>query len=1331
MISQKGPKFWIKPSFIQGISMGLLLCLMVMVGSSQAQSPLDTTTLGPIPGTGVLGANDTSLVDTLNGPDLTGIYTRFQLKLLPIKYAVNFLNQTHSIKGVGMSRCGYPNSNYLFLASSNLDSDISEKTGILLKVDLGSIGASQVLKAAVRLALANPANGVEGDMDFYVYETSNEWDPNSFKTICLSNYCYSSIETFVDWSSASHHATGTIEEADELGDRQVLSVDITDLVNQWLGEGREEASIFLMLHEPVSDDGPFDSFVFFGQSSKYDTLRPKLQVLLSGSGGGPECGDGVCSSNETCTSDCDYPADIVPPTVLLATSKDEGHATSNLEVIPALPAGLVQLYEPGEALTLTAEVFECDTGSNTQQYVEPNFTNNLVEIPSYLGGNESMLKTAYDLDALLGVGGGTPKRIMIWEAGRTSPPKDFQLCASDSCSCSVTVHPDIGPHLYCTRAIDEYGNMSDVQCREVYVGTGFRPTIRYQIINKNMTLPSGIYPGEEFYLRVQVAQILGTSDFGLKAIEVSIRSSDNEQVLYYPYVLDNSPREWENTFEFTVPTRLLPRPADPKYLYITIMARNTEGLRTVAKGRLSVKRPIQMEYGLPFPNSGNDEMCWDEYLMTFGDEIYARVSICPFPPFVLPNTCLDDFGCECHVGRPGSGLQEVVKALGGWVQKLILEILGLDSYIESFFCVDSLDDIGVPTVKSLFYYPFYRYLAAAQGRCTGFTTATAAMYRSGSYSPLYGGDKDISQWDESVDTTVRRFLDAHQGTVISNEFISRLIHNFFLSTNEVLEQVAEELRSDRHGGISILGWPVKDDFSCRPTGHTLFVDHLEYMGDNTVRLYVYDSNRNYQDYTLPQNLSLFSKYPYITFYNDQDNFEFLMPGGDVWSRGDSFGTCYVELADDWNVQVYTERLGGIALYLPTDLLLRDDYSLPKIGELLNADGINFLMLFIGNSDAEISDGAGHILSTSNQQGKTAIPSSFIFAMPGGGENERGFHVALLPADQAYSVSFKGGTGEGGQLFAIFGPNINGAVNMFMTKGSNGAFSISSGNNSAVDLAITKGTMIGSVNVLFQSEERLEDIATKYADQGIDQGENVPDSLGETSVTYSRLVGLKGVFSGGDVGFSILGTGDVKINTLDRRPLGLYLITDESQPASGVVQGLEDAINVEDKSLLLAPGTHTIKYVPQPGVGGEQWEISGQFSYNAAPPVLKGSCTLASGCADQATRVKLSDEAKRTLSIVPGLEVPKEMVGKVGNAYCLIYWKEQDTFFMVTQDGIVLFEGSLIPYASATELGESISFKILEQGMDLSGLKGTFDIFMGVATRDDLEDLVYNWYEMEF
>ena len=1331
MKRQKTPFVFIKSSFIKGVT--ILLLLIFVTGSAQALSPHGTPTPShPTRGEG-LEMNNAPLTDTLTGPDLTGINTRLHVKYLPINYAVNFLNQVHSIKGVGLSRCGYPNSNYLFLASSNLDSDIPIKTGILLKTNLDSIGASQVLKAAIRLALAHPISGVEGDIEFYIYETSNEWDQNSFKTICLSNYCYSSIETFVDWSRTAVITTGTFEEASELGGRQVLSVDITDLVNQWLNQGKREGSIFLMLHERIADDGPFQSFAFFGQATDYETLRPKLWVLLSGSGQGTECGDGVCSANETCPSDCDYPGDTVPPNVMLSTSKDQGQAVSDLEVNSAPSTGLVQLYEPGEALTLTAEVYECNDESPHFQGGGPDLTNNFVEIPSYLDGNHSIIPKAYDLTSLLAI--GPPKRIMIWEAGRNSPPKDPQLCASNSCRCSVTVYPDIGPHLYCTRAIDEFGNMSKVKCREVYVGTGLRPIILYQIINKNNTLPPGIYPGEDFYLRVQVAQPFYTNNFGLDAIKVTIRSSENEQVLYSHHVLDNSPRNWGDTWEFTVPSTLLPRPPDPKYLYITIIARNTEGLRTVAEGRLVVKRPIQMEYGLPFHNSGNDEMCWDEYLMTFGDEIYARVSICPFPPFVFPDTCWDDFGCECHIGRPRSGLQEIVKGLGGWITKLILEIIGLDSHIESFFCVDSLDDIGVPTVTSLFYYPFYRYLAAAQGRCTGFTTATAAMYRSGSYSPLYGGAKDISQWDETVDTTVRRFIDAHQGTVISNEFISRLLQNFSLPTSAVLEEVENELRYDKHGGISILGWPVKNDSSCQPTGHTLFVDHLEYMGGNTVRLYVYDSNRNYHNYTVPLDLSLYEHFPYITFYNDQDDFEFLMPAGDVWSRGKSVGTCYVLIEDNGDVTplfpVFTERLGGIALYLPTDLLLKEDYSLPQIGELLREGGIDFLMLFIGNSDAEISDENGHILSTSNQQGKTAIPSSFVFAMPGGGATGGKFHVALLPAQKSYNVSFKGGAGRAGQVFSIFSPNLNGAVNMFMSKGSRGTFNMSSTDNNPIDLTITQGTMIGSINIFLKSKEKLAKIAQQYADQDMAESNVVPSSLNGTSVTYSRLIGLKGVFSNGDVELSVADTGDIMINTRDRKPLGVYFITDQTLPTSAMAHGLEDAIHVENKRVVLAPGIHTIEHLSQPGIGNEMLDINGQFSYNGAPVLLKGSCTLGRGCTGQGTTIKLSNEAKRSLSIVPGLEVPEEMVGKIGDSYCLIYWKEQDTFFMVTQDGISLFNGSLVPYTSNVELGESIWFKILEQGMDLSDLKGTFDIFVGVATREDLKDLVYNWYEIEF
>ncbi len=1269
------------------------------------------------------------LIPSLN-PDIPSLLNQYSVKIINIKDAANYVNRAIVVKNVRVEECGYPNSNYLFLWPLRTDSsDIPPHSGILLSFELDGL-SSEVIKAYLRLTYANPVS-IERDLSFLVHEVNREWDSNSFSSLCISNYCYKNPYEVV---GASPHkvfeATGRVAVSSALNDRQVLLVDITSLVKEWQTRRLAKGSLFLELFDDVQDDGIFGSHIFFGLGTDYVALQPKIEILLTKDSTEfhTKCGDNICAYDENCKDDCEAPADLTPPSFFLETSRD-------WEFVPTPGGGYwrpvgdsISIAQPGESITLTVTKSECTNSADSSN----NGTTNIINfngVPSInledLGIEISPWINEIFLDNLLLK--QEPAQVMLWETGRLATPKNIVLCANNSCECSVTLQPSWGPHVYCARVIDEYGNMSEVKCRNVYVGSGAKPVIRYQVRPRHAIIPYGTYPGSEFDLEVRVTQPLGISQ--ITKVAIKVQTSDNRTVLDEVVNMPANTHVWNDTLFFAIPCDILDvRPTDPKFVSIIINAENIEGQKNTAWGTMEISRPIQMEYGFPFVNSHGADLCWDEYHSTFGDEIYVAATICKFPPSVVSG-CIEALekyaGCYCVYGTPGSGLQEFVKIIGGWLTEQILKLVEIDDDLESFFCVDNLDDVGVPSITSLFYYPFYRYLAASQGRCTGFTAGTATMFKTKTYSSVWPGtSEDICTWQDNGQ--VEKFINVHQGSVISHEFISRLLNNFANPASVVIAQMEQELKDGRHGGISILGWP--DANSCKPTGHTLFVDHIEKNRNGSdVKVYVYDSNRPYRAAcTGKPNLCGRNpfNFPYIEFDLAADDFSFLMQSGNVWSRGYT-GTCLMTIdLSEYHLPVlninYTERMGGVPLYLPVDLVTKRDYKLPDIGELLDENSWNFLLLFIGNSDVEIQDQQGRSISTSGQRGNEPIPNGAIFNMPGG--EGSGLHLAILPSTGQYTIDFHGREKKG-QFIALLGHGGKGA-SLIASRDSAARFKFTE-QNGRLQLSFEDGLFSGSLNFIKFDTKTIGELVNK----GDFWAEPALRDVQDVKVEYSTLSSLHMVLQDPGYHFSLNENGTLDVELPKERSLSLHVLS--NKPAKTVARplSLQDIVNTEHKNVLLLSGSHQINFDPNlPAF--ERIQITGPYKINGAPASLQGACSLANPC-DMDSKLVFAGPQKRRVSIVPEMQVPQKFHEQVGSAYLLIYWKEQDLFLQLTNDGLILFENELVPYLHNVKLSKNISFPIIEPEVDLTGLAGTFDIFMGVATKEDLSDLVYNWYELEF
>ena len=136
------------------------------------------------------------------------------------------------------------------------------------------------------------------------------------------------------------------------------------------------------------------------------------------------------------------------------------------------------------------------------------------------------------------------------------------------------------------------------------------------------------------------------------------------------------------------------------------------------------------------------------------------------------------------------------------------------------------------------------------------------------------------------------------------------------------------------------------------------------------------------------------------------------------------------------------------------------------------------------------------------------------------------------------------------------------------------------------------------------------------------------------------------------------------------------------------------------------------------------------SANAAPAEGMIPNTLNDLVATRADTLEFTGSIKENMAIAPRLYIPVEMQAKIGNLYAVVYWVEENILFQVTPAGIKQISDGIESLGTET-LAESVKFNILESEVNLSDLSGTFDIYVGCATKDDLSDLVYNYYRVIF
>ena len=134
--------------------------------------------------------------------------------------------------------------------------------------------------------------------------------------------------------------------------------------------------------------------------------------------------------------------------------------------------------------------------------------------------------------------------------------------------------------------------------------------------------------------------------------------------------------------------------------------------------------------------------------------------------------------------------------------------------------------------------------------------------------------------------------------------------------------------------------------------------------------------------------------------------------------------------------------------------------------------------------------------------------------------------------------------------------------------------------------------------------------------------------------------------------------------------------------------------------------------------------------NAAPADAMTAHSANDPAVSPAETLPLAGSLKEDVVIVPNLDIPAELQGKTGNLYAIAYWVDENILFQITPAGPKQITDGIEPLMTAT-LAETAEFNILGSAVDLSDFYGTLDIYVGCATKDDLSDLVYNYYRVIF
>ena len=100
----------------------------------------------------------------------------------------------------------------------------------------------------------------------------------------------------------------------------------------------------------------------------------------------------------------------------------------------------------------------------------------------------------------------------------------------------------------------------------------------------------------------------------------------------------------------------------------------------------------------------------------------------------------------------------------------------------------------------------------------------------------------------------------------------------------------------------------------------------------------------------------------------------------------------------------------------------------------------------------------------------------------------------------------------------------------------------------------------------------------------------------------------------------------------------------------------------------------------------------------------------------AATITLSGDQKKAVVLKPQVVVPEDYKGKEAKLYWAICAGDYSWCTSVNELG-------------TETLGDTVTFNILSQPTDLSNVSGTYKVFVGFATQDDMSDLVFTFFDV--
>lgn len=1183
------------------------------------------------------------------------------------------------------NRTWYIDNYYIYLQNTNRDDDVGGPfAGVLFKASRNGLPET-IISASVRLVLARPVSpNTTPDLKFYRVKPEYQWSAKSFSSHnCLDaiGNCYDSPKDVIDITNPLI-VTGEIRYEGELNDRPVLYADIS----KGFSEHGFSASdgIFMELSNDIGGDGVLGVATFFGKDAPSPALEASLVYRydshIQTAIGVNTCGDGICDPFENnCAVDCEGSNDIEPPGLSFTVSPD-GYQ-----------------MDTGTHISATAQRTGGDEDNSSQNssslpswnipVFDTPFLDDLPNIHDLLGPalNMHLFDPAEPIAPL-----------SIWVAGFSAAPWNIFLCTTDDNICNYEGSPAPGLYKLCARARDDAGNLSETLCKDFRIGSATPPEISVRLY------PPDVRLGETLNLQVSA------SDYNEGLTSITVDLLDDHQTF-----LINGSKTWMHDFDIPLcdwdwSSEYPPGKLNPINIYVS--AKDGEQMRSSYWDIITPKFPVQARYGLGVENFGSN-LSWNQYAHTFGNEVYGSVSICIYPPWIFPGICRNNRWCNCYSGTPDSTISDIVNDLGGWLMEAIVDAIGINDNLENYFGVTDLSRLGVPDLFALLFFPIYR-IAGKEGLCTGFTTASAMLTNQAATPDEIcpGCGSEVSSWSEN---DISFYVGHRQGSVVSSEFIHLLLNNYADSADTVIRKLHHSLTQGLHPGISIIGYPEDTD-SCKQTGHSMLVDRVRNRGDGIYRVYVYDSNRPDTSGDAEKTGQNFTAYcnqehsPYIDVDTVNDNFSFWSSsGGPEWTRGNGRCNLHVDLGALGDVDINPDTPDAALLHLPFSLLSRDTFTMP-----LSIEGM--ITMFVGNATVTVEDNAGNVMGTDGAQ-HNGIPGAYLFPLPAAENGGEEITLFLMPEDTPFTVQ-AAGKPDTGHFINVISPTGTSTF-LFAKRGARENFSIVP-QADGLKVSISAEQFNGALHLLAEREVPLTAIA-----------ENVDDSLRDETVPYTQVYSFTGSFGQHPASFMIEKEGTLTTIANQAQPVKLFALSNENAVGDDKQHPLSTIFKTSSRQINIPAGVNHINFDLPNRNTTRPFLISPVSKLNAAP-VAMAAYTLNNPAVAPAANLQLMGSKKTNVAIVPELHIPAELQGKRGNFYALLYWIEDNTWFQFTPAGIELLSAGLKPFRTATS-AQTAEFDMLKNGVDLSDFRGSFYVFTGFATEDDLSDLVYNYYQLSF